>query len=111
MNYLTHKNTFGGVYKNCFFTMGHYLDGKRPSLTLWSTEEGPLAQVTVNIPEVKMPEDCVAIKDYSENEGMLKWLIENNLIKEVVKIISHNWVKIPIVKLNMKEISKYLKED
>jgi hypothetical protein len=41
----------------------------------------------------------IAIKDYSENEGILAWLIENKIVSKPVRFVGSGYVEIPICKL------------
>ena len=49
---------------------------------------------TVNLNEL-LPNE-IGIKDYSENEGMLDWLLENDIVTEPHRYIQSGWVLIPI---------------
>jgi hypothetical protein len=61
----------------------------------------PYAIATVNIPELINVEGYVAIKDYSENEGMLKFLIDNDFIEPPVTHVESGYVKLPICKIKI----------
>lgn len=75
-----------------------YLNG-RTAIQLISVEDySPYCDVTVNV-DVPLEENEVAIKDYSENEGMLDFLIANKVVEDTGKRIESGWVKIPICKL------------
>lgn len=68
------------------------------AITLYEKEtKEPFAVATVNIPGLKEGE--VAIKDYSENEGVLKMLFMAGYISEPLRIEEYGFVKIPICKL------------
>lgn len=47
----------------------------------------------------KLPSGCVAIKNYSENEGMLEALIAAGLVKAPVDWIRSGFVAIPVCPL------------
>jgi len=77
---------------------GHYQNGNI-GIEIWSDTEGPITKVTVN-PDIIVSSDCIAIKNYSENEGMVDWLISMKVIEETpVKIIGSGFVQIPIHRL------------
>jgi hypothetical protein len=61
----------------------------------------PYAIATVNIPELINVEGYVAIKDYSENEGMLKFLIDNDFVEPPVTHVESGYVKLPICKIKI----------
>jgi len=54
---------------------------------------------TVNIPAVVLEKDEVIIKNYSENEGVLEFLIENGIVSQPLRWVASGWVTCPIVKL------------
>lgn len=56
-----------------------------------------VAVASVNLAEVKT--GYIAIKNYSENEGVLEWLIENKIVSEPGQYVRSGFVKIPICKL------------
>lgn len=61
-------------------------------------DDGPIITVaTVNVEPLK--ENEVTIKDYSGNEGILQWLIDNNIVEEPYRYIQSGWVEIPVCKL------------
>lgn len=84
---------------DCFIEVGTYVQSKRLSLTLFDelTYE-PIATCTVNVDEV-LDLDEVAIKNYSENEGMLDSLIKAKIISEPLRYVNSGFVTIPICKL------------
>ena len=69
--------------------------------------------ISINI-ALTLPNDMAAIKDYSENEGVLEALISQGIITGPVRYISSGYVSIPVVKVVHKEllgeITKYYKE-
>ena len=58
--------------------------------------------LSVNTPEI-LPSDCVAIKDYSENEGVLKSLIANGVVGEPEYYIPSGFVQIPVCVIKNKK--------
>ena len=72
----------------------------RLALELIDVEDGaPVMTATVNIPEAYLEKDETIIKNYSENEGVLEFLIENKIVSEPVRHISNGWVTCPVVKI------------
>jgi len=60
-----------------------YSFNDRIALSLVDTSEGfaePIAFCTVCVPGIPLNEDQVIIKNYSENQGMLKSLIDQEII-------------------------------
>lgn len=85
-------------YIRCVFNTGTYQNGNL-ALQISSTEEGPITTVTVN-PGVVISHDQIAIKNWSENEGMDEFLKTLELIEDTpVRFIPSGYVKIPVYNL------------
>ncbi len=54
---------------------------------------------SVNLPYEHIESGEVAIKNYSENEGVLQALIAAKIISEPVRFIATGFVQIPVCKL------------
>lgn len=59
----------------------------------------PYAMATSNIPALSSLEGYVAVKNYSENEGMLEFLLENGIVDKPITFVEENYVSFPICKL------------
>lgn len=59
----------------------------------------PIAVATVNLPEYLLPDGHVLIKSYSENEGMLRFLMCNNIIDEPIGIVTTGYTGVYVCKL------------
>lgn len=70
------------------------------AIMLEDADGGPYADASVCLPDHQLPEDCVAIKDYSENEGMAKLLVEQGIIEDRVSSASAGFVTIPIYRMS-----------
>ena len=74
----------------------------RPSLELLYADENsedygfPYTIASVNLPDVPLDEDEILIKDYSENEGMLNFLTENNIVYPTNRGVQSGFVWIPV---------------
>lgn len=78
-----------------------------PALHLVSAKDGePIATATVWVPGI--PTGCVAIKNYSENEGMLQAFISAGIVGEPISFISSGFVRIPVCKLNEQKLAEFL---
>lgn len=83
-------------------SLGAYLNG-RLAIKLIDAQDGcPCAVATVNIPDYPLPEDEVIIKNWSENEGVLEFLIENGLVEDTGKVVSTGRVVANVVKITDK---------
>lgn len=96
---MTFKTKYG-TYEDCQFNTGYYNNGNR-ALSVTSATEGPICICSVN-PEKEVPDDCLAVKNYSENAGMADTLIEMGVIGEKVDEIPSVYVTIPVYKLTEK---------
>jgi hypothetical protein len=68
------------------------------ALELVETETGePFMMCTVNIPNLSDGE--VAIKNYSENEGVLDFLIKEGIIEPPHRFASSGYVSLPVCKV------------
>ena len=64
----------------------HAYQNGRTCLQLVDSEDGePIATATINVPEIHLEQNEVIIKNYSENEGILDCLIENEYIVKTGK--------------------------
>jgi hypothetical protein len=80
--------------------IGYYPNG-RPALSLIDVEDGmPYCTCTINLPEISIEPEEVIVKDYSENEGVLKFLLKNNIVSKTGKKVAHGWVVSEICALN-----------
>ncbi len=78
-----------------------YANGQT-AIKLWDLTDGfPFATATVCVEDDLLKEDEVAIKDYSENEGLLDALIEAEVVEPPHAFIQSGFVKIPICKLKI----------
>lgn len=67
------------------------------ALVLTDEEGMPFTTVTVWVPGLKSGE--VAIKDYSENEGMLATMINHGIVHPPHRHVASGFVTIPVCKL------------
>ena len=64
-----------------------------------SFDGSPYTVATSNIPALANLEGYVAVKNYSENEGMLEFLLENDIIERPITFVEENYVSFPICKI------------
>ena len=75
-----------------------YNDGKI-KIQLYDSKDGtPYATATSSIKE-NLEQGEVAIKDWSENKGILDFLVQNKIVKEPHRFVESGYVKIPICEL------------
>ena len=74
-----------------------YQEGNTSMQLIDCTDGCPFATATVNLPG--LTKDEVAIKNYSENEGVLSFLLENNIVELPHRFIASGFVNIPVCRL------------
>lgn len=73
----------------------------RIAIQLDDAEDGmPYTTATVNMPNVLLEDNEVLIKDYSENEGMLEFLIKNNIVTPTMQGVHAGHVWLPVATVN-----------
>ena len=74
----------------------NYSNG-RPALELLTAEDNyPYAVATVNLPDVVLGQNELLVKDYSENEGMLNFLVENSIVYPTSRGVQSQHVWFPL---------------
>lgn len=86
---------------NCNLQFLQYGNG-RTAIQLVDKEDGaPVCVATVNIPEAKLEEGEVIIKDYSENKGILSVLVRAGIIEPSHRTIPTGFVEADVCKLKV----------
>lgn len=85
---------------NCT-AIGTYYGNYRKAIKLIDTEaDEMIAVATVNLPDHDIPDNCVFIKNYSENATMVKAMMEAGIIKPFnLGFVQSGFVKIPLYML------------
>lgn len=81
-----------------------YANNGRLYIGAYDPEEGPVFDATVNLPEYHIQADEAFIKSYDENEGVLEFLMENDIVLSVVRYVPSGCVMVPLCQLNMEKI-------
>lgn len=58
-----------------------------------------VATASVNVPEVDLEDNEIAIKDYSENQGVLDALVDAGMVALTDRAVASGFVTLPIVRL------------
>ena len=92
---------------NCI-AQGTYYDNGRKAIQLIDTEDGqPIATASVNIVKADCPDDCIYVKDYSENEGMSNALNIAGIIEVTpIDMVESGYVTIGLYKLTDKALKE-----
>ena len=84
---------------NCLLQEGQY-PGGRVALFLTDEDDGePVSTCTVNIPSCALDDNEVLIKDYSENEGMVDFLVKEKIVATTGRFVQSGYVQVPICTL------------
>lgn len=84
---------------DCIVQKPQYENG-RPALQLVDAEDGsPIAEATVNLPDVPAGPNQVFVKDWSENEGMLRVLTEAGVLKPTGETVRSGFVDVAVCEL------------
>ena len=76
-----------------------YANGQTAIKLIDAEDNFPFATATICVEDNLLKEGEVAIKDYSENEGILRSLIESDIVEPPHAFIQSSFTKIPICKL------------
>lgn len=85
--------------EECYVQLGQYQNPRNLAIQLFTVEtHEPMMKVTVN-PDMVLDKGLVAIKDYSENEGILQVMVDAGLIEDTGEIIEMGYVSVNVCKL------------
>lgn len=91
---VTFQGTEYGIRKT------QYSHGGRTAIVLWDKQHDEIGFVaTVNLPDHPLLADYTFIKNYSENEGMLKILEDAGIVKDTGMRVQSGFVEVPVVEL------------
>lgn len=94
-------------YKGEVYLQGGYYANGRRAIKIMSLPKGEVVvKATVNVPDVSLEDGEVIIKDYAENEGVLKFLQENNIVGPVLDDAITGFETVYIVKINADLLSE-----
>jgi hypothetical protein len=96
---IKHTSLYGGEYE-LQVSFGKYANGQTRIQLIDSSDGIPYCTATVAV-DYELAETEVAIKNYSENEGILNSLIDAGVIGHPRTFIQSGYVKIPICKLKL----------
>lgn len=84
----------------CTIQFHNYRNNNRIAIQLYCEDGSPMATATVNVPEVSLPTDKhVLIKDYAENRGMLKALVDACIVEDTGDVVPSGYEQANVCKL------------
>lgn len=93
----------------CFLNKYSYND--TIAIQILDTDWLPYCTATVCAEgHLKKHPNSVVIKDYSENEGIYKWLVDNDIVEEAIDYINVGYCTCPVVNIkynNFVEMNGY----
>jgi hypothetical protein len=90
---------------SCEVVFSYYTDNDNLAIALRDEDGFPFATASVNL--IDLPQNQVAIKDWSENEGMVDALIEAGIIEEEpIRFLTSGFVMAPVHVLTDKAIKE-----
>jgi hypothetical protein len=98
MNTYPFKSQFDGIY-NLAISKRKHPNGQARIDLIDSADGFPYATATVSIKDAFFEEDEVFVKNYSENAGVLDFLIENNIVHPPHREIPSGFVNILVCRL------------
>lgn len=85
----------------CTLQWARYGNG-RVALRLIDAQTGePLATASVNVPEIALDEDEIALKDYAENAGLFDDLVQAGIVEPTGRLVPVGYVTVPVVKIRV----------
>ena len=100
MHTVTHTSQYDNTLYQLGIGFGEYTNGQT-RIQLYDLEDGlPYCTATISV-EQKLSEGEVAIKNYSENVGILQSLVSAGVIEKPHSFIETGYVTIPLCKLKV----------
>lgn len=90
-----------------YLKFGKYRNDRLVIELIDAKDESPALVATVNLPNVNLGDKEIIIKDYSENEGVLKALQEKKIVGPIKRNIPTGWVLVPVVDLLITPLDEY----
>ena len=83
---------------HCNVKYAKYGNGRLAIVLADSTTNQAIAKASINIPDEKLANNEVAIKDFAENRGMLAALTAAGIVSEPLWFVDSGYVYVPICK-------------
>jgi len=99
--YITHCSPYGGEY-SLMLVYGKYPNGQT-KIQLYDAEDGMPYATATSMVKMHIDEDCVVIKNYSENEGILDSLIKAGIVSYPHSYIPSGYINLSVCKLLTKK--------
>lgn len=101
------KFKFYGETYNLFLVLDRYVDNNNIAVMIWDENEGPFADLTVNIAPLPEGYACIDTNNFREGIDLIK---KYNLGEPIGQTLRSGFCEYPVYKFNMDNIKKYVKE-
>lgn len=76
-----------------------YMNGRLALLMVDDPGGEPVTTITINTPETHLEPGEIAVKNYTENEGMEDFLLANKLATDTGRFANGHYINAPIMKI------------
>ena len=97
-----------GYYSNCHLSVGEYANNGHISISIWSSEEGPIADITVNVFGIDVTPQNFSCVDTNNCPWATKLIEELNIGIPVGAGLGSGFCVYPVYKFDRKAIEKYM---
>ena len=85
---ISEEKNLMNYYDGDIMVHGTIYADKSPAIVMRTPDGEPIAKATTNVNElVALPDNCVVIKDYSENVGVLRTMTRNGIVRLTGKVV------------------------
>jgi hypothetical protein len=90
------KTTYAN-YSVHIINAGSYANGRRAIRIVDAEDSAAVMTATVNMPDVDLKEGEIIIKNYSENEGCLPFLVANGVVSPAIRWVDHGMAVVKLL--------------
>jgi hypothetical protein len=98
MKEFTFTTKSGGSYQ-VIIQLGKYKNGQTSMQLIDAADGTPVAVASIAVPELSISDHQIIVKDYSENLGMLEFLLDNNIAEETNEYVETGYHLSSVVNL------------
>ena len=95
------------TYNNCILMTNRYMANDGLYIEIWSPEEGPIATLTVCLPNESKPSEDEAYIDTNNCPWAMRFISEYGLGEETGLYGFSGYCCYPLVKFNMDKVNEY----
>lgn len=99
------------ILKETYLDHIYYENGRKALVLVKKKDRQPFSVLSINLPHHPLEEDEIAIKTWSENDWVLEFLLENEIVFPPHRCIPNGFVVVPICRLPPGELDKWPNAD